>query len=352
LNMAKTRQRIFLFGTMVLVLTAAAFAGGGTYTAEAMASSAPPWLTRAMRNLTSDQVMQEVVTIRKAYDQAVAQQGQPEEVAEVRNMSVPAGGDHTIPVRLYVPRAPASPTRPLVVYFHGGGFFSGGLDTHDIMVRRLANVSEASVLSVGYRLAPEHPFPSGLEDCYAAVLWAGANADKLGIAANKIATAGDSAGGTLSTGVVQLLRDRGGPKLTMQVLFYPTTAGFADTLTREQFRDKALIDTHYMALVMRSYIAKPEDAWSPLFASLHSNPKSVPTTLVHSARFDTLRDEGEQYAEMLKAAGINAQWVRYAGAPHGFTQMFQQVGTGMAGRLSLDDAAMALKSAFAATLVP
>src|SRR6202049_1107189 len=152
--MAKSRQRIFLFGTMVLVLTAAAFAGGGTYTAKAKASSAPPWLTRAMQSLTSAQVMQEVVAIRKAYDQSVAQQGQPEEVAKVRNMSVPAGGDHTIPVRFYVPRAPANSTRPLVVYFHGGGFFSGDLDTHDIMVRRLANVSEASVLSVGYRLAP------------------------------------------------------------------------------------------------------------------------------------------------------------------------------------------------------
>jgi acetyl esterase len=244
------------------------------------------------------------------------------------------------------------PPRPVVVYFHGGGFFSGDLDTHDVMIRRLANVSESAVLSVGYRLAPEHPFPSGLEDCYAAVLWAAANAGKLGIDPNKIATAGDSAGGNLSTGVVQLLRDRGGPKLIMQVLFYPTTAGFGDTLTREQYRDRALIDTHFMALVMRSYIAKPDDAWSPLFASLRSSPKNLPTTVVHSAGFDTLRDEGEQYAEMLKAAGIKAQWVRYAGAPHGFTQMFQQVGTGMAGRLSLDDAAMALKSAFAATLIP
>jgi acetyl esterase len=291
--MAKTSQPVFLFGTMVLLVAGAPFIGAGTDAAKAKANSAPAWLTRAMQGMTSAQVRQEVQSIRKTY-----------------------------------------------------------LDTHDVMIRRLANVSESAVLSVGYRLAPEHPFPSGLEDCYAAVLWAAANAGKLGIDPNKIATAGDSAGGNLSTGVVQLLRDRGGPKLIMQVLFYPTTAGFGDTLTREQYRDRALIDTHFMALVMRSYIAKPDDAWSPLFASLRSSPKNLPTTVVHSAGFDTLRDEGEQYAEMLKAAGIKAQWVRYAGAPHGFTQMFQQVGTGMAGRLSLDDAAMALKSAFAATLIP
>lgn len=352
LNMAKISQRSFLFGMMVLVLTAAAFPRGETSSAKAKANDAPPWLTRAMRSMTPAQVMQEVQAIRKSYDQSVAQQGQPEEVAEVRNLSVPVGSDYTIPARLYVARARGISTRPLVVYFHGGGFFSGDLDTHDIMVRRLANVSEAAVLSVGYRLAPEYPFPGGLEDCYATVLWAQANAERLGIDRNKIATAGDSAGGTLSTGVVQLLRDRGGPKLTMQVLFYPETAGFANTSTREQFRDKALIDTHYMALVMRSYVSKPGDAWSPLFASLHSNPKSVPPTLVLSAGFDTLRDEGEQYAEMLKAAGVDAQWIRYAGAPHGFTQMFQQVGTGMAGRLSLDQGAMALKAAFAARLVP
>jgi acetyl esterase len=239
--------------------------------------------------------------------------------------------------------------RPLVVFFHGGGFFSGDLDTHDVMVRRLANVSEAAVLSVEYRLAPEHPFPAGLEDCYAAVLWAAQNARTLEIDPSRIALAGDSAGGNLCTGVSQLIRDRGGPPLTMQVLFYPTTAGVADSATREQFRRSALIGTHYIALVTRTYISRPADALSPLFASLDGDPKGLPPTLVLSAGVDTLRDEGEQYAEMLKAAGVKAQWVRFGDAQHGFTQYFQQPGTGMAGRLSLDQGAMALKAAFAGT---
>jgi acetyl esterase len=149
-----------------------------------------------------------------------------------------------------------------------------------------------------------------------------------------------------------LIRDRGGPKLAMQVLFYPATEGLVRTPSREQFHDKALISARYMALTALAYASKPEDARSPLFASLHSDPKGVPATLVLSAGFDTLRDEGEQYVEMLRAAGINAQWVRYADAPHGFTQFFQQVGTGMAGRLSLDEGAAALKAAFADTLAP
>jgi acetyl esterase len=244
-------------------------------------------LAKAMQSLTSAQMTKEVQAIRQAYDQSIAQQGEPEQVTEVRNVSIPVGSDHTIPARLYVLGSLTTPIYPLVVYFHGGGFFGGDLETHDVMVRHLAVVSQAAVLSVGYRLAPEHPFPSGLEDCYAALLWAAANADELGIDAHKIATAGDSAGGGLSTGVLQLVRDRGGPKVTMQMLFYPTTAGFADTLSREQFRTKALIDTHYMALVMRSYISKPENAWSPLFASLYSIPKGIPPTLL--SRRDSTR---------------------------------------------------------------
>src|SRR5262249_50591932 len=153
-----------------------------------------------MKSLTQDQVLQEVKAIRLAYKQSVRQQGKPEEVAAVRNMTIAVEGGRTIPVRLYVPKGPARLKRPLVVFFHGGGYFSGDLETHDIMVRHLANVSEAAVLSVGYRLAPEHPFPDGLEDCYAAVVWAAANGYKLGIDAHKIATAGDSAGGGLSAG--------------------------------------------------------------------------------------------------------------------------------------------------------
>jgi acetyl esterase len=315
-------------------------------------TTAPRWLTKEMQSLSNEQLMQEVNAIRIQYHQSIALQGEAEAVAEVRDSAIPTEDHRVIPVRIYIPKGSATRKRPLVVFFHGGGFFSGDLDTHDIMLRHLTNVSEAEVISVDYGLAPEHPFPAGLEDCYAAVLWASTNADKLGIDPTKIATAGDSAGGNLSTGVVQMIRDRGGPKLTMQVLFYPTTAGIADTPTREQFRAKALIDTHYIALVTRAYIASPGDDLSPLFASLRSDPKGVPPTLVISAGMDTLRDEGEQYAEMLKAAGVNAQWVRYADATHGFTQYYGQAGAGMAGRLSLDEGAMALKAAFALKLIP
>src|SRR5262249_2605749 len=179
----------------------------------------PAWLEKEVEHLSTEQLGQEVAAIRKQYRGPVQVQGAAEPVAGVAEIAIP-GGTRTIPARLYVPASSARP-RPLVVYFHGGGFFSGDLDTHDVMVRRLANLSGASVLSVGYRLAPEHPFPAGLEDCYAAVAWAAEHGSALGIDPDRLATAGASAGPNLSAAVVQLLRDRGGPPPRVQGLFYP-----------------------------------------------------------------------------------------------------------------------------------
>ena len=306
----------------------------------------PAWLDREVAALSPEQMEREVAAIRQEYRTSVQVQGPAEPVAEVMEVAIPAD-DRTISARLYVPVVAAHP-RPLVVYFHGGGFFSGDLETHDVMLRKLANASGASVLSVGYRLAPEHPFPAGLEDCYASVVWAAANARSLGIDPARIATSGDSAGANLSTGVVQLLRDRGGPRTLAQVLFYPVTAGLSATPSREQYRETALISAHYMALVARAYVPRRDDSASPLFATLRSEPAGLPPTLVLSAEVDTLRDEGEQYAEMLKRAGVKAQWVRYGDAPHGFTQYFGQPGAAPAGRMSLEAGAAMLRAALAA----
>ena len=306
----------------------------------------PGWLKNEVDRLSPEQLQQEVAAIRKQYRASVQVQGPSEPVAKVLEVSIPAS-DRTIPARLYVPAGPAG-RRPLVVYFPGGGFFSGDLETHDVMLRRLANVSGAAVLSVAYRLGPEHPFPAGLEDCYTAVVWAAAHSDTLGIDRNRLATAGDSAGGNLSTAVVQLLRDRGGPKTRFQLLFYPVTAGVASTPSREQYRDTALISAHYMALTLRAYVPRPVEAASPLFATLRSDPSGIPPTLVLSAEKDTLRDEGEQYAEMLKRAGVKAQWIRFGDVPHGFTQYFGQPGASPAGRLSLDAGAEAVRAALSA----
>src|SRR5215813_3076262 len=284
----------------------------------------PAWLEHEVEHLSTEQLREEVASIRKQYRESVQVQGRAEPVAKVVDLSIPTDG-WTIRARLYVP-AWSVGRRPLVVYFPGGGFFSGDLETHDVMLRRLANISNASVLSVAYRLGPEHPFPAGLEDCYAAVVWAAAHADALGIDPHRMATAGDSAGGNLSTAVVQLLRDRNGPKTRFQLLFYPVTAGVASTPSREQYRSSALISAYYMALTLRAYVPDPADAASPLFATLRSDPRGIPPTLVLSAEQDTLRDEGEQYAEMLKRAGVHAQWIRFGDVPHGFTQYFGQPG--------------------------
>jgi len=336
----------FLFALLTLLGSASAQQPSSSGSPSGGQPPVPAWLEKEVEHLSTEQLGQEVAAIRKAYRDSVQVQGPAEPVAEVAEIAIPAG-TRTIPARLYVPASSARP-RPLVVYFHGGGFFSGDLDTHDVMVRRLANLSGASVLSVGYRLAPEHPFPAGLEDCYAAVAWAAEHASALGIDPDRLATAGDSAGANLSAAVVQLLRDRRGPRTRFQVLFYPVTAGLSATASREQYKDTALISAHYMALSVRAYVPRPADAASPLFATLRSDATGVPPTLVVSAGVDTLRDEGEDYAEMLKKAGVKAQWIRFGDAPHGFTQYFGQAGASPAGRLSLDTGAAALRAALAA----
>ena len=186
------RRNFSLLISVIIVVAISMTMVACTPTRPEMTSAMPPWLIHEMQGLTNDQLLQEVKAIRIQYRQSIAQQGEPEAVAEVSDLAIPMENHRVIPVRTYIPKGSATVKRPLVVFFHGGGFFSGDLDTHDIMLRHLANISEAEVMSVDYRLAPEHPFPAGLEDCYAAVLWASINANKLGIDATKIATAGDS----------------------------------------------------------------------------------------------------------------------------------------------------------------
>src|SRR5262249_59350673 len=150
------------------------------------------------------------------------------------------------------------------------------------MVGRGGSLSGASVLSVGYRLAPEHPFPAGLEDCYAAVAWAAEHASALGIDPDRLATAGDSAGANLSAAVVQLLRDRRGPRTRFQVLFYPVTAGLSATASREQYKDTPLISAPYMALSVLAYVPPPAHAAPPLFPTPpRDGAGAAPTTALY-----------------------------------------------------------------------
>jgi acetyl esterase len=247
----------------------------------------------------------------------------PPAVARVEDLSIPLDG-RILSARLYVPEG-AGENPPLTLYFHGGGWVVGTLETHDGTCRALASKSGSAVLSVAYRLAPEHRYPAAVDDCHDALLWATANAEQLGVDATRLAVAGDSAGGNLAAAVAIMLRDRGGPALRHQLLIYPVTdqdyslASYAENGGGEYFLGEAGMRWfwgHYLGDVAT------EDA--PLAAVLRTTDLSglAPATVI-TAEYDPLRDEGMAYAERLKAAGVAVDAAIAPGMIHGFFSMFE-----------------------------
>jgi acetyl esterase len=257
---------------------------------------------------------------------ALTQPAAPE-VGEIRELQ--ADGPHgTIPLRLYRPATDASAGRgagaalPVLVYYHGGGWTIGDLDTHDVLCRELANASGCAVVAVDYRMGPEHRFPAAVDDCLAATVWVHRQAASLGLDARRLAVGGDSAGGNLAAVVAVLARDAGDLPIAWQLLIYPatdmrcvhdshTTNGSGYLLTRET-----------IAYYHDNYIDDPElDLdWraSPL---LHADLAGLPPALVLTAGFDPLRDEGLDYANALVRAGNRATYVCFERQIHGFITM-------------------------------
>jgi acetyl esterase len=262
-------------------------------------------------------------------------------VARVEERAIPGPGG-PLPVRIYWPVEGAR--RPGLVFFHGGGFVLCNLDTHDDTCRSLCVQADCVVVSVDYRLAPEHPFPAGPEDCYAATRWTLENADALGVDARRIAIGGDSAGGCLSAVVAQMARDRSGPKLCFQLMIYPVTDFSFGTPSYKENAEGYFLTTTMMKWFWRHYLAKPEDGAHPYASPLRAqNLKGLPPGLVITAEFDPLRDEGEAYAERLRAAGNDVQLSRYDGMIHGFFGMGAQIDRA---RDAVREAAAALRGAF------
>jgi acetyl esterase len=285
---------------------------------------------------------QSVAQARAFHDQdAAALNGPAAPVAAVGDRVVP-GPAGELPVRVYTPEG--EPPFPIVVWFHGGGWVVGTLDTYDPLCRALAAAVPAVVVSVGYRLAPEHPWPAAVEDAYAATLWASRNAAGLGGAQDRLAVAGDSAGGNLAAVVALGARDRGGPAIAFQLLVYPALDAAADTAS---WRDHAE-GFHLTAAGMRWYWdhylggadGRAPDA-SPLRAAFLSG---LPPALVIVAEHDVLRDEGEAYAARLAGAGVAATATRYPGMVHGFFRWRAVTATA---DTALAEAAAALGSALA-----
>ena len=242
-------------------------------------------------------------------------QGPLTQVAAVGDRTVP-GPAGNLPVRIYTPSG--SP-RGVLVYFHGGGWVIGDVDVCDNPVRRIANRTGAVVVSVDYRLAPEHTYPAAFDDCYAATVWVSEHAAELGGDPARIATCGDSAGGNLAAAVAIAARDRQGPPLAAQLLIYPVTDFNFTTGSYQENGDRYLLTKGSMQWFWAHYLGAQDLGKDPFACPARAdNLVGLPPTFIATAEFDPLRDEGEAYAANLRAAGVHVTAKRYDGMLHGF----------------------------------
>lgn len=240
--------------------------------------------------------------------------------SNIKNMSIDTTLNK-IPVRIYTPEGGGK--FPIIVYSHGGFWMAGNVDSYENVCRKLAKNTKAIVISVEYRLAPENPFPAGLDDVYNVVQWAHKNADSINGDAKHIAVVGDSAGGNLSAVVSQMARDKNGPHLTCQVLIYPSTNIYElNTKSWSYMSNILTISKEDMEDFTALYVPKKEDRKNPYVSPLLAKDlKNLPPTLMITAEIDPLRDEGKAYAEKLKEAGNQVVVTMYKGCPHGFITM-------------------------------
>lgn len=245
----------------------------------------------------------------------------PVDIAGTRDLTIP-GPASELPARLYTPQG-AGP-HPLTVYFHGGGFVAYSIETHDSVCRELCAGANSAVLSVEYRLAPEHRFPAGVEDAYAALRWAAAHGEELGADPSRLAVAGDSAGASLAIACTLRARDEGGPPIRAQLLIYPAV-DFVNTErypSRRENGEGFFLTEERMRFFAQMYLADPGHGVHPHVSPLHAAQlHDLPPALVMTAEFDPLRDEGAAYAEALQAAGVRADHLPGPGMIHGFANM-------------------------------
>ena len=267
-----------------------------------------------------------------------------EPVTQVEDRVLP-GPEGDIPVRLYTPEG-IGPF-PTLVFFHGGGWIFGNLDTHDLMCRRLCRGAGCLVLSVDNRLAPEHKFPAGLQDCYAATCWMASHVSQFNGDPARIAVGGDSAGGNFTAAVTQMVRDQGGPTLAFQLLLWPVT-DFRLTTSSWQEYEGYLMSSQDFLIVKDLYLNHEEEQSHPYAAPLLATDlRGLPPALVITAECDPVRDGGEQYGQRLLEAGVPATVSRYDGMVHGFMHMGSIVP--QQAKQAFDEASHALRTAFAST---
>ncbi|MGH7139542.1 MAG: alpha/beta hydrolase [Pirellulales bacterium] len=264
--------------------------------------------------------------------------GASEPVAKIEDRAITCG-DCSLPIRIYTPEG-QGPFLGLV-YFHGGGWVIGSIATHDGLCRSIANAAGCVVVSVDYRLAPEHPFPAATEDAYAATQWIVANAEAWKIDRFRIAVGGDSAGGNLAAVTALMARDRGGPQLALQILLYPIADSDLDTSSYRDFAEGHLLTRDAMAWFFKHYVPAGVVADQPYISPLRSRSlQGLPPALVITAECDPLCDEGNAYARRLESAGVPVKSSCYPGMIHGFIRRHKLL---PAGRQALGEIAAALR---------
>ena len=274
-----------------------------------------------------------------------------ENVGKVYNRAFERDG-RSVPVRIYEPEGPVSTSssdgrRPAVIVYHGGGWVIGNPDSEDVLSRGLCKRVPAVVISVDYALAPEHRYPAAAEDCYAALEWTVSNADELGIDASNVALAGTSAGGNLAAVVSQMTRDRNGPEVAHQVLFCPVTDHGHTRPSYEEFATGFGLTREGMNWFWDQYMGDDKHRAAEPYASpiRGADLRGLPDATVIVAECDVLRDEGEEYADALRRAGVDVRVTRYEGMIHGFNLVLGLIN---AAEDALDEAADRIKGSFAA----
>jgi len=276
---------------------------------------------------------------------AASQPRRPQPMERVENLTIPSQAG-PLGARFYLPRnLPGGTPPPLLVFFHGGGWVIGDLDTHDGVCRFLAEAAGLAVLSVDYRLAPENPFPAAIDDAWDAFTWAAREAGTLGVDPARIAVGGDSAGGNMAAVVAHRARQEGGPALAMQLLIYPVTDSAEDPRSRLLFADGFMLTKADMDLFEGYYVGPGTDINDPRISILKAPDLSgLAPAYVATAGFDPLRDEGEAYAIRMREAGVAVALRRYPTLIHGFAN---QTSVSRSSRAAMHQIAGALRMGLA-----
>lgn len=229
-----------------------------------------------------------------------------------------SGPNGDIPLRSYTPPGSGDGPLPVLIFFHGGGFVIGNLDTHDGLCRVLCRESGARVIAVDYRLAPEHKFPAAVDDAYAALCWVAANADRLGVDAKRMAIGGDSAGAALATVSACAAKETGGPNLALQLLMFPPADLAADTASRRNWTDGYFLDRQTIKWFFDNYLPGGADLRDPRLSPLYADLRGVAPVYLLTAEYDPLHDEGLEYAARLREAGVPVTVMDYPNLVHDF----------------------------------